>query len=219
MHRRRVLGDHIRYVGLDVHKDGIVVAVAESSLRGEVREYGRVANTPTALRMGSFRRAGTGSAKARRILRGARHRILRRPEPRIRALPRGRRHRSQPHQDQEPPNRWNLRDREKLVIARKGGASKPSDTLLPGKAGGAVTVRRTLATTICRMFAPTQVPRPRQLRDASMVMRFRPAHQSMINRRHDGRASCLARQSLNQLLPLKPQIHAPATWKGGHESG
>jgi hypothetical protein len=41
----------------------------------------------------------------------------------------------------------------------------------------------------------------------------------MINRRHDGRASCLARQSLNQLLQLKPQIHAPATWKGGHESG
>jgi len=34
MHRRRVLGDHIRYVGLDVHKDGIVVAVAESGLRG-----------------------------------------------------------------------------------------------------------------------------------------------------------------------------------------
>ena len=39
MHRRRVLGDHIRYVGLDVHKDGIVVAVAESGLRGEVREW------------------------------------------------------------------------------------------------------------------------------------------------------------------------------------
>jgi len=41
----------------------------------------------------------------------------------------------------------------------------------------------------------------------------------MINRRHDGRASCLARQSLNQLLPREPQIHAPTTWKGGHESG
>src|SRR5215469_14462465 len=50
MHRRRVLGDRITYVGLDVHKDGIVVAVAEGGLRGEMREYGRIANTPAALR-------------------------------------------------------------------------------------------------------------------------------------------------------------------------
>jgi transposase InsO family protein len=40
----------------------------------------------------------------------------------------------------------------------------------------------------------------------------------MINRRHDGRASCLARRSLKQLLLMKPRIYAPATWKGGHES-
>jgi transposase len=43
------LGDRITYVGLDVHKDGIVVAVAEGGLRGEVRDYGRIANTPAAL--------------------------------------------------------------------------------------------------------------------------------------------------------------------------
>jgi len=43
------VGDHITYVGLDVHKRGIVVAVAEDGLRGEVREYGRIANTPAAL--------------------------------------------------------------------------------------------------------------------------------------------------------------------------
>ena len=49
MHRRRVLADRITYVGLDVHKEGIVVAVAEGGLRGEVREYGRIANTPAAL--------------------------------------------------------------------------------------------------------------------------------------------------------------------------
>ena len=36
--------DRITYVGLDVHKEGIVVAVAEGGLRGEVREYGRIAN-------------------------------------------------------------------------------------------------------------------------------------------------------------------------------
>src|SRR6201997_797492 len=49
MHRRRVVGDRISYIGLDVHKEGIVVAVAEDGLRGEVREYGRIANTPAAL--------------------------------------------------------------------------------------------------------------------------------------------------------------------------
>jgi hypothetical protein len=110
-------------------------------------------------------------------------------------------------------------DRRKAVIAAQGGASEPPDMLLPGKAGGAGAVRRTLASTICRVDDPTQVARPRQLRDASTVMRFQPAHQSMINRRHDGRASCLARQSLKQLLPMEPRIHAPATRKGGHKSG
>src|SRR5215467_5960523 len=49
MHRRRVMVDRITYVGLDVHKEGIVIAVAAGGLRGEVREYGRIANTPTAL--------------------------------------------------------------------------------------------------------------------------------------------------------------------------
>jgi hypothetical protein len=42
------LRDRITYVGLDVHKDGIVVAVAEGG--GEVRAYGRIANTPAAKR-------------------------------------------------------------------------------------------------------------------------------------------------------------------------
>jgi hypothetical protein len=88
-----------------------------------------------------------------------------------------------------------------------------------GKAGGAVAVRRTLAITICRVTDPTQVPRPRQLRDESTVMRFQPAHQSMINRRLHDRASCLTRQNLNQMLPTEPRIRAPATWKVGHESG
>ena len=44
------MGNHTTYVGLDVHKDGIAVAVAEGGRRGEVRGYGRIANTPAALR-------------------------------------------------------------------------------------------------------------------------------------------------------------------------
>ena len=43
------MADRITYVGLDVHKESIVVAVAARGLRGEVREYGRIANTAAAL--------------------------------------------------------------------------------------------------------------------------------------------------------------------------
>ena len=43
------MADRITYVGLDFHKESIVVAVASGGLRGEVREYGRIANTATAL--------------------------------------------------------------------------------------------------------------------------------------------------------------------------
>jgi transposase len=40
----------IIYVGLDVDKDSIAVALAEAGKRGEVREHGKVVNTPAALK-------------------------------------------------------------------------------------------------------------------------------------------------------------------------
>ena len=43
------MADRITYVGLDVHKETIVVGAAGGGLRGEVREYGRIANTSAAL--------------------------------------------------------------------------------------------------------------------------------------------------------------------------
>ena len=46
---RRVLDKSNTYVGLDVHKDTIAVALAEAGARKDVREYGKVANTATAL--------------------------------------------------------------------------------------------------------------------------------------------------------------------------
>ena len=39
----------IIYVGLDVHKETIAVALAEAGKRSEVREHGKIANTPAAV--------------------------------------------------------------------------------------------------------------------------------------------------------------------------
>jgi transposase len=44
------MGQSIIYVGLDVHKDTISVALAEAGIREDVREYGKIPNTPTALK-------------------------------------------------------------------------------------------------------------------------------------------------------------------------
>ena len=44
------MGEPIIFVGLDVHKDTITVALADEGQRGEVREYGRIANTPADLK-------------------------------------------------------------------------------------------------------------------------------------------------------------------------
>lgn len=51
----------ITYVGLDVHKDTIAVALAEAGQRREVRAYGTIANTPAALRALATKLARTGT--------------------------------------------------------------------------------------------------------------------------------------------------------------
>jgi transposase len=60
MHRRRVLKQPITYVGLDVHKDTIAVALAEAGKREEVREHGKIANTPAALKALAIKLARSG---------------------------------------------------------------------------------------------------------------------------------------------------------------
>ena len=95
----------ITYVGLDVHKDTIAVAAAKPGKRGEVREYGKIANTPVAVR--ALIEAGPCGYGIQRQLTAAGQLAERAP----------------------------LRARCPLL----------------GKAGGMVTARRTLATTISRI--------------------------------------------------------------------
>jgi hypothetical protein len=40
----------ITFIGLDVHKDTVVVALVEANKWNEVREYGKIANTPAAVK-------------------------------------------------------------------------------------------------------------------------------------------------------------------------
>jgi transposase len=50
----------VTYIGLDVHKETIAVALAEAGKRSEVREYGKIANTPAALKALAAKLARSG---------------------------------------------------------------------------------------------------------------------------------------------------------------
>jgi transposase len=49
----------ITYIGLGVHKDAIAVALAEASLRGEVRERGKIPKSPATLKALAVKLAST----------------------------------------------------------------------------------------------------------------------------------------------------------------
>ncbi len=50
------------YIGLDVRKDTIAVALAEAGARGDVREYGKIANTPAAVQALAAKLSRVGNA-------------------------------------------------------------------------------------------------------------------------------------------------------------
>src|SRR5215469_1363809 len=58
--RRRVMAKSITFIGLDVHKDTIAVALAEAGLRGEVREHGKIPNAAAALKALAMKLASAG---------------------------------------------------------------------------------------------------------------------------------------------------------------
>src|SRR3954469_23498052 len=64
MHGRRVMAETITYVGLDVHMETIAVALAAAGKRGEVREYGTIVDTPTALKALAGKLAKPGCRRA-----------------------------------------------------------------------------------------------------------------------------------------------------------
>jgi hypothetical protein len=198
MHRRRVVGDRITYVGLDVHKEGIVVAVAEGDIRGEVRAYGRIANTAGALDR-LMRKLG-GEGVGLRVCYEA------------------------------GPCGYGI---QRHLSAHGHDCIVVAPSLIPKRAGDRVKTDRRDAASLARLHRAGELtavgfrmPGTRRcaiccghvwMRCVLCAVRASSSRASccakaaIMGGRHGpsciavGRASCLARQSLKQLLPMKPR--------------
>jgi len=211
MHRRRVLDKSITYVGLDVHKDTIAVALAEAGAHKDVREYGKVANTATALnalaaklsRAGSELRfcyeAGPCGYGIQRQLSLAGHGcvvvapslIPRKPGDRIKTDRRDAINLAKLHRAGElkPPTLDALRS----IADIKNRRSSPTTHLSKAEQGW----RHGHGQENPRVHYQPDIIRRWRLDRGSSATHHRsggnqPAHQSMINRRFDDRASCPA---------------------------
>jgi transposase len=60
--RQAAMVEPITYVGLDVHKETIAVALVAVGKRSEARAYGTIANTPTALKALTSKLTKSGTA-------------------------------------------------------------------------------------------------------------------------------------------------------------
>ena len=58
----RIMDKSTTYIGLDVHKDTVAVALAEAGVRSNVREYGEIANTPAAAQALATKLSRVGNA-------------------------------------------------------------------------------------------------------------------------------------------------------------
>jgi hypothetical protein len=142
---------HIIYVGLDVHKDTIAVALAEGGQRGEVREHGKVANTSAGLKTLYARLARNGS-QATVLLQSRPLRLWHSTSVELSSRPRSRA--NFPASFWRSPNKRKSQAPETSSSPLREGAhpTKPSYPK-SGKAGGTVTARRTLGTTNSRILS------------------------------------------------------------------
>ena len=213
----------ITYVGLDVHKDTIAVALAEAGAQKDVREYGKIANTAMALnalaaklsRAGSELRfcyeAGPCGYGIQRQLSLAGHGcvvvapslIPRKPGDRIKT---DRRENHPPWSRPRSLENWRVLPGRSPSMFRP----PPLDAL---RSTADITKRRSSPTTHLskaeqgwrhghgqenpRVHYQPDIFRRWRLDRGSSATHHRsggiqPAHQSMINRRFDDRASCPA---------------------------